>query len=451
MSTNSMVSKRNLLTLLIFAALVLGVVIGHFFLYEAAPTDADKATVQAWKTAGQIVFLRPLQLLIVPLIFTSVLTGITSIGDPKKLGLLGGATIFYYSMTMVAAVGLGVLMAIVANPGAGLVGQVDVAATLEAGASAAQGAPEGSASQGLGSAWLAILYQMVPNNFLQSAVEVQALSIITATMLLGVGVVAVGQKAEPFKNAIDALHEVLMTIVMWVIWLMPLGVLLLVAAAVGEVGLETLTKALARYIVIVLGGLSIHMLVTLSLILWLATRTNPFRYMWNIKTALLTAFGTSSSMATLPVTIETAAEAGCSKRSAGLVLPLGATVNMDGTALYQGITVIFLFQAFGYELHMTEYVVVVLTATLAAVGAAGVPGGSLATIMIIITAVNTTLGAQGGDFEPLPLAAVGLILPVDRFLDMCRTMVNVWGDSVGARIITRLAPDTEEAREAAFA
>jgi Na+/H+-dicarboxylate symporter len=444
-----MVSKRNLLTGLIFAGLVLGVLIGHFFLFKKEPTESDMATVQAWQTAGRIVFLRPLQLLIVPLIFTSVLTGITSIGDPKKLGLLGGATIFYYTVTMIIAVGLGVTLAILTNPGAGLTG-VDLQATLAAGADLASRAPEGGATQGLGNAWLAIVYQMVPNNFLQSAVEVQALSIITATMLLGVGVVAVGQKAEPFRIAVEGLHEVLMTIVMWVIWLMPLGVMLLVAASVGQVGLRTLTESLARYVVIVLGGLGIHMFVTLTVILWLATRTNPFRYMWNIKTALLTAFGTSSSMATLPVTIETAAEAGCSRRAAGLVLPLGATVNMDGTALYQGITVIFLFQAFGYDLHMTEYVVVVLTATLAAVGAAGVPGGSLATIMIIITAVNTTLGAQGGDFEPLPLAAVALILPVDRFLDMCRTMVNVWGDSVGARIITRLAPDIDEAREKAF-
>ena len=131
------------------------------------------------------------------------------------------------------------------------------------------------------------------------------------------------------------------------------------------------------------------------------------------------------------------------------MLPLGATVNMDGTALYQGIAVIFMFQAFGYELHLAEYLVIVLTATLSAVGAAGVPGGSLATIMIIIAAVNTTLAGTGKD--PLPAEAIGLIIGVDRILDMCRTMVNVLGDSVGARIITRLAPDLEESRERAFA
>lgn len=442
-------SKRNLLTALIFAGLVLGVLIGHFFLFEPEQSASDLETIQAWQTAGQIVFLRPLQLLIIPLIFTSVLTGITSIGDPKKLGFLGGATIFFYAVTMIFAVMLGVLMAILTNPGGALSG-VDLQSVLESGADFEQRAPAGGATQELGNAWLAILYQMVPNNFLQAAVEVQALSIITATMLLGVGVVVVGERAEPFRRAVEALHEVLMTIVMWVIWLMPLGVLLLVAAAVGQIGLTTLTESLARYIVIVLGGLGVHMLVTLPLVLWVTTRVNPFRYMWGMKTALLTAFGTSSSMATLPVTIETASEAGCSRRSAGLVLPLGATVNMDGTALYQGITVIFLFQAFGYDLAITEYLVVVLTATLAAVGAAGVPGGSLATIMIIITAVNTTLAARGEDFEPLSLAAIALILPVDRFLDMCRTMVNVWGDSVGARVITRLAPDVDEAREKAF-
>jgi len=149
------------------------------------------------------------------------------------------------------------------------------------------------------------------------------------------------------------------------------------------------------------------------------------------------------------ITIETATDkGGCSKRATGLVLPLGATVNMDGTALYQGITVIFLFQAYGYDLSMVEYMIVVLTATLSAVGAAGVPGGSLATILIIITAVNSTLATAG--HEPLPLSAIGLVLGVDRILDMCRTMVNVWGDSVGAKIISRLAPDEIEEREKAF-
>ncbi|MCB9848946.1 MAG: dicarboxylate/amino acid:cation symporter [Phycisphaeraceae bacterium] len=442
--------KTNLLTFLIFLGLVLGVLVGHYALWDAgASPEGREQAVAAWKTMGDLVFVRPLRLLIIPLVFTSVLTGITSIGDPKRLGLLGGATLVYYIVTMIIAVVVGVTIGAIFQPGSGF--PDDLRASMS---ETAAGMVGGISSEGggLSGAWLAILHQMIPINFFQAAVEGQALSIITATIFLGVGIVAIGEKAEPFTRAIEALHEVLMLLVQWVIWIMPLGVFLLVAWAVGNIGLVTLTKALSRYIVCVVGGLSLHMFVTLPVVLFLLARTNPYRFMWRMKTALLTAFGTSSSMATLPVTIETSTEeAGCSRRASGLVLPLGATVNMDGTALYQGIAVIFLFQAFGIDLHFTEYLAIVLTATLAAVGAAGVPGGSIATILIIITAVNSTLGASGENAPQLPLAAIGLILPVDRILDMCRTMVNVWGDSVGARIITRLAPDEEEEREAAYA
>jgi len=446
-----MQKKTRLLTLFVVVGLVVGVLIGHFFLWNADATPEQiQAATGPWKTAGELVFIRPLTLLIIPLVFTSVLTGITSIGDPKRLGLLGGATLTYYIITMIFAVAIGVTMGAGLKPGIGIPEEV-LQHGLQAGADvASQRAPTGSAVHGLGAAWMSILRQMIPTNFFKAAVDGQALSIITATILLGVGLVSLGKKSSAFIEAVESLHETLMLIVQWVLWVMPVGVLLLVAWAVGSIGLPTLASTLAKYIVIVLIGLALHSLLVLPLVLWLAGRVNPYRFLWSMKPALLTAFGTSSSMATLPVTIETAAESGCSRRAAGLVLPLGATVNMDGTALYQGVTVIFLFQAFGYNLHFAEYLVIILTATLAAVGAAGVPGGSLATIMIIITAVNTTMQGQEG-FHPLPFAAVGLYLPVDRFLDMCRTSVNVWGDSCGARIITRIAPDVEEEREKAFA
>jgi len=443
--------KTNLLTFLIFLGLLLGVVVGHYFLWDVdASLEVREQSVAAWKTMGDLVFVRPLQLLIIPLVFTSVLTGITSIGDPKRLGLLGGATIIFYVVTMVLAVVLGVSLGALFQPGAGFPEELR-ASMSAAGAEVAKSVAP-SEGGGLSGAWLSILHQMIPRNFFQAAVNGQALSIITATIFLGIGIVSIGEKAEPFTRAVESLHEVLMTLVQWVIWIMPLGVFLLVAWAVGKIGLSTLAEAVATYVAVVIGGLGFHMFVTLPIALLIFTRINPYRYMWRMRAALLTAFGTSSSMATLPVTIETASEeAGCSKRAAGLVLPLGATVNMDGTALYQGIAVIFLFQAFGIDLSFTEYLAIVLTATLAAVGAAGVSGGSIATILIIIAAVNSTLAVSGEGAPQLPLAAIGLILPVDRFLDMCRTMVNVWGDSVGARIITRLAPDEEEEREAAYA
>jgi len=442
--------SQNILTVLIIGALVLGALVGELFLYDASLSlEALEQKVDGWRLAGQFIFIRPLTLIIIPLVFTSVLTGITSIGDPKKLGVLGSATIVFYLVTMVLAVTVGVTLGAVFEPGAGIPPEA-LSSGLDAGVEKAGAiAPTGTAAQGIGAAWLGILEQIIPTNFVAAAVEGKALSIITATMLLGVGLVAAGKRAKPFLDAIESLHDVLMMIVRWLLWLMPLGVFCLVAWAVGKIGFKVLSESLAVYVAIVLAGLAIHMFITLPLVLAVLGKTNPFKFMWSMRPALLTAFGTASSMATLPVTIETATDkGGCSKRATGLVLPLGATVNMDGTALYQGITVIFLFQAYGYDLSMVEYMIVVLTATLSAVGAAGVPGGSLATILIIITAVNSTLATAG--HEPLPLSAIGLVLGVDRILDMCRTMVNVWGDSVGAKIISRLAPDEIEEREKAF-
>lgn len=447
-------SKRLLLTILIFAGLILGALIGQFMLFDPqASIEKVNQTVGFFELAGKYVFIRPLMLIVVPLVFTSVLTGVVSIGDPKKLGLLGGATLGFYVITMLMAVGVGVTLGATTKPGVGI-DQALIASTQVAGEERVESIKQKQASEGggegIGAAWKKILDQMIPDNFLKAGAEGQALSIITATMLLGIGLVAVGDRAGPFVNAVESLHEALMTLVRWIIWLMPIGVMFLMAGAVGRTGIHAMFASLAKYVVVVIIGLGIHAFITLPVVLFLFTKTNPYKFIWNMRPALLMAFGTASSMATLPVTIETARDyGGCSKRATGLVLPLGATVNMDGTALYQGIAVIFMFQAFGYELHLAEYLVIVLTATLSAVGAAGVPGGSLATIMIIIAAVNTTLAGTGKD--PLPPEAIGLIIGVDRILDMCRTMVNVLGDSVGARIITRLAPDLEESRERAFA
>jgi Na+/H+-dicarboxylate symporter len=441
------ISKENLLTILIVIALVSGAIVGQFLLFDASATPEKlRQMTQGWRTAGDLVLIRPLMLIIVPLIFTSVLTGVTSIGDPKKLGVLGGATLIFYITTMILAVTTGVTLAWLINPGAAAAGFA--ASQAETFATAASGsAPPG----GLGAAWLQILYVLIPNNLFAAAVENQTLSIITATIALGIALTVVGTKARPFVAAVEALHETLMVLVRWILWVLPLGVFFLVAWAVGNMGFKQLSQSLGLYVVVVLVGLTLHATVSLTTVLWLFARINPFRYLWAMKPALLMAFGSASSLATMPVTIETSVQkGGCSRRAAGLVLPLGATVNMDGTALYQGVAVIFLFQAFGVDLHFTQYLVIVLTATLAAVGAAGVPGGSIATTLIIIAAVNTTLGDMPG-VEPLPPTAIGLILGVDRLLDMARTVVNVWGDSVGARIITRIAPDDiDPAKERAY-
>ena len=231
-----------------------------------------------------------------------------------------------------------------------------------------------------------------------------------------------------------------MILVRWVIWLTPIGVFFLVAWTVGRIGFDSIVGPLGWYMATVLFGLAIHGFIVLPLVLWFIAGVHPFRFMWQMKRALMTAIGTDSSSATLPVTIDAAETDGeCSKRAANFVLPLGATINMDGTALYEAVAVVFLFQLFGIELEFSTLIVVVITATLAAIGAAGIPSAGLVTMVIVITAVNMNL--SGSENGPLPIAAIGIIIGVDRILDMCRTAVNVWGDAVGARIITKLAPD----------
>jgi Na+/H+-dicarboxylate symporter len=235
--------------------------------------------------------------------------------------------------------------------------------------------------------------------------------------------------------------------VLVIIWVTPVGVFLLMTYTVGKIGLAALIGPLSKYIFVVLLGLAIHGIIVLPTILFLFTRRNPFDFMWRMRKALMTAFGTDSSSATLPVTLETAEhEGGCSKRAANFVLPLGSTVNMDGTALYEAVAVVFLFQLYGIELGFAELLVVVITATLAAVGAAGVPSAGLIMMVIVIKAVNTSLGDETRE---LPLEAIGVIIGVDRIVDMCRTTVNVWGDAVGAKIMTRIAPDTPDELEVA--
>ena len=244
----------------------------------------------------------------------------------------------------------------------------------------------------------------------------------------------------PSSHLFNAGFEALLVLVGWVIWLTPIGVLFLVAWTVGKIGLHQLVEPIGSYMLVVIVGLFIHGAIVLPFLLRLLRGTKqPFQFMRQMRPALLTAFGTDSSSATLPVTMETAErDGGCSKKASNFVLPLGSTINMDGTALYEAVAVVFLFQLFGVDLSFSQLVIVVITTTLAAVGAAGIPSAGLVTMVIVIGAVNAALPA---DAAHLPLWSIGVILGVDRILDMCRTTVNVWGDAVGAKVMTRLAPD----------
>jgi Na+/H+-dicarboxylate symporter len=424
--------STNVLTILILLGLVSGALVGEYGLHAVgAVVDGDH-----WlKAAGDLVLIRPLKLLIVPLIFFSVISGITRIGDPSKLGVVGGATLVYYLSTMFMAVSLGTVLVTWIAPG---VLAPEIQETLRQTGDTFAGGE--TATRSLGSAWMNILYQIIPVNIFEDMVKVRPLGIIVFAIAFGLALSAGGDKTKAARDVCNAAFEGLMILVRWVIWLTPIGVFFLVAWTVGKIGFDSIKGPLGWYMATVLIGLAIHGFLVLPFVLWLFAKGNPFLFMWKMKRALMTAIGTDSSSATLPVTIDNAENEGeCSKRAANFVLPLGATINMDGTALYEAVAVVFLFQLFGIELEFGQLLVVVITATLAAIGAAGIPSAGLVTMVIVISAVNMNL--TGSPDGPLPVAAIGIIIGVDRILDMCRTAVNVWGDAVGAKIITRIAPD----------
>jgi len=450
--------KETILTIAILAGLVLGALVGQFMLYNPdVSSDVLNQTIQPWKTAGELLFFRPLMLMIIPLVFVSVVVGVSSIGDPQKLGLVGGATVVYYITTMIFAILVGLVLVNLIQPGTGV--ETESAQQLksvgeqifQSNTQIEQRVAEGQ-MQGIGGAFVSLLKQMIPTNILAAAVGGNTLAVVAAGILIGMALVMTGAPAKPAIDVFAALFHTLLRVVIWIIWLAPLGVFFLVAARVGQVGLSNLAGTTGLYALTVVFGLLIHALVTLPLILWLFTRVNPYKYFSAVRKVLLTAFSTASSGATLPITIEeTQTQGGCSKRASTFVLPLGATVNMDGTALYQGVAVVFLFQLYGIDMSIADQLIILVTATLAAVGAAAVPSAGLVTMAIVIAAVNSSLVARGGESAAvLPASAIGVILGVDRILDMCRTCVNVWGDCVGARLITRLTPDEEEHLEAAL-
>lgn len=437
-------SSHRRLTIAILIGLVLGAALGEG-LYRVYAGAVPGSWITPLSILGNTVFMGLLKMVLIPLVMSSVIVGVCSIGDPRQLGRVGGRTLLYYVATMVVAVVTGLALVNIINPGdpagdgSGLgpvLTEQGESAYAETDASA-RARIESTGQGGLAAAAQNLLKQLIPANPLGSAADFQLLPVIAFSILLGLAIISTGDKTRPVREFFEGLMAASMTLVDWILRLAPVGVFALVAWTVARIGLVNLFGPLSMYVLTVVAGLLIHALITLPLVLRLFARTGALEFARGMRPALMTAFGTDSSSATLPVTMDCAEEAGCSRRASRFVLPLGATINMDGTALYEAVAVAFLFQAYGIELETTQMIIIAITATLAAVGAAGIPSAGLVTMVIVVEAVNSSLGGSAG----LPLAAVGLILGIDRLLDMCRTTVNVWGDAVGARIISRIAPD----------
>jgi Na+/H+-dicarboxylate symporter len=369
------------------------------------------------------LFLRALKMIIVPLVMASMVVGITNLGDVRRLGRVGGLTLLYYVTTTGLAVGLGILLVNLLAPGAGVpLGEAAIPEQVRA-------------REAVGFA--DIVLSFVSDNIVKAMAEMDILPVIVFSLALGGVLTTLEERGAPVIAFFTGLNEAMMRMVHLLMYLAPVGVFGLVAgrfARAGDIG--ELIGALGAYMGTVLLGLAIHALLVLPLILWLLGRRDPFVYAVNMGPALLTAFSTASSSATLPLTLECVEERNrVSRRAAYFVLPLGATINMDGTALYEAVAAIFIAQVVGIELGAWQQVLVFVTATLAAIGAAGIPEAGLVTMVIVLRAVG------------LPLEGLGLLLAVDWLLDRFRTAVNVWGDACGAGVIERFLPPDDGARE----
>jgi Na+/H+-dicarboxylate symporter len=398
--------ERFPLHLQILAAMLLGSLLAWIW------GDAA-ATALGWLGT---LFIRLLKMTIVPLVTTSIISGVASVGSGGAIGRLGIKTLLYYFATSLAAILVGLLLVNLLQPGSGAFAGLAAGAappTVETPASLAD-----------------ILFRMIPTNPIAALASMDMLGIIFFALAFGAALATAPESTRaPLTRLIDAAFAVMMRLTAAVIRLAPLGVLGLITTAVAASGAAAFSS-MARYMLTIACGLAIHTFITLPLLLRFVGGLSPSLHFRHMRDALLTAISTSSSAATLPVTLRCVEErAGVSNHVSAFVLPLGATVNMDGTALYECVGVLFIAQVLGVPLDLSAQITVVLTALLASVGAAGIPSAGLVMIFIVLEAVHL----EG----PEVAAIVGTMLAVDRPLDMLRTGVNIFSDSCGAAIIAR--------------
>lgn len=381
---------------------------------------ADHALVNGLGFIGTL-FLNALKMLVVPLILAAIIAGAANLSG-ESLGQLGVKTVAYYLTTSFLAILAGLFLMNSFAPG--LIDGQPAAAKLGLHADTADVM---ASVEGRTGDIIDIFLRMVPPNIVAAAAEGQMLGLIVFGLLFGFATTRLGGAlADTQKRFWNSTYETMIVITNWVMRCAPIGVFALVTKVIAETGWESIQTVL-WFFVTVLCALGLHALVTLPLMLRLVGRVSPLRHYQAMSPALLTAFSTSSSSATLPVTLDCVQHrAGVSRQTSSFVLPLGATVNMDGTALYECAVVLFIAQAYGLDLSLAQQALVVITALVTSIGVAGIPSASLVAIAVILAAVG------------LPLEGIGLVLVVDRVLDMCRTTVNVFSDSCGAVVIARL-------------
>jgi len=393
-----MFSLKKSIHIQIILSLILGGLGGVFF----------KDVAQYVKPVGDI-FIHLLRLIVVPILVTSIITGITSIGDVKEFRKLGVSTVMYYVFTTSAAVLIGLTVVNMVKPGQG-----------NAFSFPSVELPDHLAEF----SFLSVIYDIFPSNIISAMAMDNTLGIIFFSLFVGSAMLSVLPKVKSVHQFIKQTHVVIIKMTEWIILVSPFGIFALVYVLISQLGISVLVP-LSFYTLTVLSALLIHVLLVLFPLYILFTKKSPIVFVKQLFPALITAFSTGSSLATLPVTMECLEKkAKISKKVTGFVAPVGATINMDGTALYEAVAALFIAQIFGIELSMGEQILVFITATLASIGAAGIPSAGLITILIVLKTVN------------LPIEGIAILLTVDRFLDMFRTTVNVLGDGCGSAIIS---------------
>lgn len=387
----------------ILIALILSIFFGYFL--------PDGVQYTSWMG---VIFLRALNMVVVPLILSSIISGVASVGSGSNLGRLGLKTLSFYVVTSLIAILVGLFLVNLFHPGTGA--HLGVSGKVES-------------LPAVGNSVSDILIRTIPDNIIDAMAKAQILPVIFFAILFGFFITQIQlEKQEILTRFFDSIFEVMMKITMFIIRFTPLGVFAIVAKEVAKNSgsLVNIAGSLGFYVITVLIGLIIHAVIILPFLVKVLGKSNPYKHFRNMATPLLTAFSTSSSNAALPLSMEAVEfNDGVSGKITSFTLPLGATINMNGTALYECVAVIFIAQAYGIHLTVSQQIVVVFTALLAAIGSAGIPMAGLVMMTIVLNAVN------------LPLEGIGLILAVDRILDMSRTTVNVWGDTCAAVIIAR--------------
>jgi len=398
------------LTTQILVGMILGLIIGILFRENAI----------IFKPLGDI-FISLLKMIMIPLVFASLVVGVVNLGSVQSLGRLGTKTFVYYLSSTFMAVIIGLVMVNFIQPG------IDTNINLSSFQTESQSIVQFSDET---MSFVSVIIDIVPNNIFNAFSTENMLGIIFFSVIFGTGLLSLEKNGATLTKIIDEFNKVFLKITDWIMRLAPIGVFALMASMVGQAGFDVL-KPILFYVATVLVALLIHFVFTLSGILLIIVKYSPITFFKKMFPAIATAFSTDSSIVTLPVTMDCLENnIGVSNKIVSFIAPLGATINMDGTALYEAVAAVFIAQIVGIDMTLTQQLIVMLTATLASVGAAGIPSAGLVTMVIVLKSVN------------LPLEGIGLLLPVDRILDMFRTSINVISDSCGSMVVARLEGET---------